>query len=92
MLDLSKVRVNLELIHLYFLRNRGRDIFFPIFTRKDIKTKRIGEEIKTIISRLNDLSSSFSNHPPYFSGDYISQLLARIILIKRDIMLLNRDI
>ena len=38
------------------LRNPGRDISFPIFTRK-----RIGKEIKTIISRLNDLSSFLSN-------------------------------
>ena len=29
--------------------------FFPIFTRKEIKTKRIRKEIKTIISRLNGL-------------------------------------
>ena len=34
-----------------FLRNPGRDIYFPIFTRKEIKTKRIRKEIKTIISR-----------------------------------------
>ena len=94
-----------------FIRNPGRDISFPIFTRKEIETKRLGKETKTIsrligrhlpfpilsrieiktrklerkskqqISRLNNLSSSFSNHTPYFSGDYISQWLARIILI-----------
>ena len=44
-----------------FLRNPGRDISFPIFTRKEVETKRIGKEIKTIISRLNDLSSFLSN-------------------------------
>ena len=35
--------------------------FFPIFTRKEIVTKRIRKEIKTIVSRLNDLSSFLSN-------------------------------
>ena len=29
------------------------DTSFPIFTRKEIETKRIRKEIKTIISRLN---------------------------------------
>ena len=43
------------------LRNPGRDISFLIFTRKEIETKRIGKEIKTIIYRLNDLSSFLSN-------------------------------
>ena len=43
------------------LRNPGRDIFFPIFTRKEIVKKRTRKEIKTIISRLNDLSSFLSN-------------------------------
>ena len=43
------------------LRNPGRDISFPIFTRKEVETKRIGKEIKTIMSRLNDLSSFLSN-------------------------------
>ena len=38
-----------------------RDISFPIFTRKEIVTKRIIKEIKTIVSRLNDLSSFLSN-------------------------------
>ena len=33
----------------------GRDISFPTFTRKKIETKIIRKEIKTIISRLNDL-------------------------------------
>ena len=42
-------------------RNPGGDISFPIFTRKEVETKRIGIEIKTIISRLNDLSSFLSN-------------------------------
>ena len=41
--------------------NPGRDISFPIFTRKEVETKRIGKESKTIISRLNDLSSFLSN-------------------------------
>ena len=43
------------------LRNPGRDISFPIFTRKEVETKRIGKEFKTIISRLNDLLSFLSN-------------------------------
>ena len=42
------------------IRNPGRDISFPIFTR-EVDTKRIGKEIETIISRLNDLSSFLSN-------------------------------
>ena len=33
------------------LTKPGRDISFPIFTRKEIETKRIRKEIKTIISR-----------------------------------------
>ena len=41
--------------YVCFLWNPGRDISFPIFTRKEIETKRITKEIKTIISRLNDL-------------------------------------
>ena len=41
--------------------NPRRDISFPIFTRKEVETKRIGKEIKTIVSRLNDLSSFLSN-------------------------------
>ena len=51
----------LEGTALTFLRNSGRDISFPIFTRKEVETKRIGKEIKIIISRLNDLSSFLSN-------------------------------
>ena len=43
------------------LRNPGRDISFPIFTRKEIETKRIRKEIKTIISRLNHFLSFLSN-------------------------------
>ena len=39
---------------LWNVRNPGRDISFPIFTRKEVETKRTGKEIKTIISRLND--------------------------------------
>ena len=47
---------------LGLVRNPGRDISFPIFTRKEVETKRIGKEIKTIISRSeNDLSSFLSN-------------------------------
>ena len=38
-----------------------KGISFPIFTRKEIVTKRIRKKIKTIISRLNDLSSFLSN-------------------------------
>ena len=41
--------------------NPGRDISSPIFTRKEIETKRIRKEIKTIISRLNDFLSFLSN-------------------------------
>ena len=44
-----------------FVRNPGRDISFPIFTRKEIETKRIRKEIKTIISRLNHFLSFLSN-------------------------------
>ena len=32
------------------MRNPGRDIYFPIFIRKAIETKRIRKEIKTIKS------------------------------------------
>ena len=44
-----------------YLRNPGRDISFPIFTRKQIETKRIRKEIKTIISSLNHFLSFLSN-------------------------------
>ena len=44
-----------------YLRYPGRDISFPIFTRKEIETKRIRKEIKTIISRLNHFLSFLSN-------------------------------
>ena len=43
------------------LRNPGRNISFPIFTRKEIETERIRKEIKTIISRLNRFLSFLSN-------------------------------
>ena len=43
------------------VRKPGRDISFPIFTRKEIETKRIRKEIKTIISRLNHFLSFLSN-------------------------------
>ena len=43
------------------VRNPGRDISFPIFTRKEIETKRIRKEIKAIISRLNHFLSFLSN-------------------------------
>ena len=43
------------------IRNPGGDISFPIFTRKEIETKRIRKEIKTIISRLNHFLSFLSN-------------------------------
>ena len=33
---------------VHYLRNPGRDSSFPIFTRKEVETKRIGKEIKTI--------------------------------------------
>ena len=45
----------------WFIRNPGRDISFPIFTRKEIETKRIRKEIITIISRLNHFLSFLSN-------------------------------
>ena len=48
-------------LHYAFLRNPGRDISFPIFTRKEIETKRIRKEIETIISRLNHFLSFLSN-------------------------------
>ena len=57
-----------------------------------LKTRKLERKSEQQIPRFNDSSSSFSNHPPYFSGDYISQWLARIILIKRDVMLIYRDI
>ena len=44
-----------------YLRNPGRDISFPIFTRKQIETKIIRKEIKTIISSLNHFLSFLSN-------------------------------
>ena len=40
-----------------YLRNPGRDISFPIFTRKEIETKTTRKEIKTIISRVNHFLS-----------------------------------
>ena len=43
------------------IRKPGRDISFPIFTRKEIETKRIRKEIKTIISRSNHFLSFLSN-------------------------------
>ena len=43
------------------MRNPGRDMSFPIFIRKEIETKRIRKEIKTIISRLNHFLSFLSN-------------------------------
>ena len=43
------------------IRNPGTDISFPIFTRKEIETKRNRKEIKTIISRLNHILSFLSN-------------------------------
>ena len=49
------------LVELAKLRNPGRGISFPIFTRKEIETKRIRKEIKTIISRLNHFLSFLSN-------------------------------
>ena len=50
-----------EIYMITKVRNPGRDISFPMFTRKEVETKRIGKDIKTIISRLNDLSSFLSN-------------------------------
>ena len=53
---------------------------FPILSRIEIKPRKLEWISKQQIFRFNNLSSSFSNHPPYFSGDYSSQWLARIIL------------
>ena len=50
-----------KLFYQGYIRNPGRDISFPIFTRKEIETKRIRKEIKTIISRLNHFLSFLSN-------------------------------
>ena len=55
--------------------------FLSNLSRVEIKTRKLERKSKQQISRLNNLSSSFSNHPPYFSGGYISQWLARITLI-----------
>ena len=52
---------NISNLHGRQIRNPGRDISFPIFTRKEIGTKRIRKEIKTIISRLNHFLSLLSN-------------------------------
>ena len=52
----SRLKISRYLL-LTLLRNRGRDISFPIFTRKEIETKRIRKEIKTKISRLNHFLS-----------------------------------
>ena len=46
----------MKIEYIEIVRNPGMDISFPIFIRKEVETKRIGKEIKTIISRLNDLS------------------------------------
>ena len=43
------------------LRNPGRDISFPIFTRQEIETKRIRKEIKPIISRLKHFLTFLSD-------------------------------
>ena len=50
-----------QLINIKLLWNPGRGISFPIFTRKEIETKRIRKEIKTIISRLHHFLSFLSN-------------------------------
>ena len=31
---------------IYFLQNPGRDIFFPLFTRKEIKTRKSEKKFK----------------------------------------------
>ena len=48
-----------NILNILNIRNPRRDISFPIFTRKEIETKIIRKEIKTIISRLNHFLSSF---------------------------------
>ena len=50
--DKSKLRK----VPMYFLRNPGRDISFPIFMRKEIETRKLERKSKQQISRLNDLS------------------------------------
>ena len=44
-----------------FDKEPGKGISFPIFTRKEIETKRIRKEIKIIISRLDGFLSFLSN-------------------------------
>ena len=60
-----------------YLAETTYHLSFPILSRIEIKTRKLERKSKQQISRF----TSFSNHPPYFSGDYISQWLARIILI-----------
>ena len=52
----------------------GRDISFPILTGKEIETKRIRKEIKTIISRLNHFYLSF---PIYNRKEIETRILER---------------
>ena len=43
-------------IHVYRLvRNPGRDVYFPILSRKEIETRKLERKSKQQISRLNDL-------------------------------------
>ena len=57
----SGARRQIQNFRILHLRNPGRDISFPIFTRKEIETKRIRKEIETIISRLNHILCFLSN-------------------------------
>ena len=74
---------------VYRVRNPGRDISFPIFTRKEIETKRIRKEIKTIISRLNHFLSFLSNilekklKQEYWKGNQNKKISRFIDLIYR---------
>ena len=71
-----RVKPNLEGRKSYFsyLGNPGRDISFPILTRKEIETKIIRKEIKTIISRLNHFLSFF---PIYSRKEIETRILER---------------
>ena len=45
----------LKMRRIMMIRNPGRDISFPIFIRKEIKTRKLERRSKQQISRLNDL-------------------------------------
>ena len=53
--SLTRHMKDLAISLLYFLRNPGRDISFPIFIRKEIETSKLERKSKQKISRLLDL-------------------------------------